>query len=85
VRFVYDVDQSDAAGDDVQNLVAEVVAVLRQKDVDLRTRPQPHVWSPLEYGCHVRDMLLVQRERVLTARRMNRVEPCDPTQTRLAA
>jgi S-DNA-T family DNA segregation ATPase FtsK/SpoIIIE len=33
----------------------------------LRTRPAPEVWSPLEYACHVRDVLLVQRERVLLA------------------
>jgi DinB superfamily len=24
---------------------------------DVRRRPAPHVWSPLEYGCHVRDVL----------------------------
>ena len=30
------------------------------------------MWSPLEYACHVRDMLLVQRERVLAARRLDR-------------
>jgi DinB superfamily len=23
---------------------------------DVRTRPTPGVWSPLEYGCHVRDV-----------------------------
>ena len=23
---------------------------------DVRRRPAPHVWSPLEYGCHVRDV-----------------------------
>ena len=39
---------------------------------DLRTRRQPQTWSPLEYGCHLRDVLLVQRERVLTARRVDR-------------
>jgi S-DNA-T family DNA segregation ATPase FtsK/SpoIIIE len=31
------------------------------------TRPEPSVWSVLEYGCHVRDVLIVQRERVLLA------------------
>jgi hypothetical protein len=36
---------------------------------DLRQRPAPEVWSALEYACHVRDVLLVQRERVLLARR----------------
>lgn len=30
-------------------------------------RPAPGVWSALEYGCHVRDVLLVQRDRALLA------------------
>jgi DNA segregation ATPase FtsK/SpoIIIE, S-DNA-T family len=30
-------------------------------------RPEPAVWSALEYTCHVRDMLLVQRERAVAA------------------
>jgi hypothetical protein len=34
-----------------------------------RTRPDPGTWSPLEYACHVRDMLGVQTERVLLAQR----------------
>jgi hypothetical protein len=33
----------------------------------LRAHTRPGSWSPLEYGCHVRDMLAVQRERVLLA------------------
>jgi DNA segregation ATPase FtsK/SpoIIIE, S-DNA-T family len=33
----------------------------------LRIRPSPTVWSALEYGCHVRDVLLVQRDRALLA------------------
>ncbi|MEP7055403.1 MAG: DinB family protein [Actinomycetota bacterium] len=37
------------------------------KDGALRRRPAEGVWSPLEYGCHVRDVLLVQRERILLA------------------
>ncbi|WP_329192139.1 MULTISPECIES: DinB family protein [unclassified Streptomyces] len=37
----------------------------------LRQRSSPHVWSPLEYACHMRDVLLVQRERVLAARRLD--------------
>ncbi|MFI9405321.1 DinB family protein [Nocardia sp. NPDC052316] len=35
----------------------------------LRRRPEPDTWSPLEYACHMRDVLLVQRERALAARR----------------
>lgn len=75
--FIYDVSQSAAAEDDVQKLVAEVVAILHDSDVDLRNRSQPGIWSPLEYGCHIRDVLLAQRERVLAARRANRAE-CAP-------
>src|SRR5262249_32516152 len=26
----------------------------------VRTRPEPDVWSPLEYACHLRDVLRVQ-------------------------
>jgi hypothetical protein len=32
-----------------------------------RVRPTPEVWSALEYTCHVRDVLLVQRDRVILA------------------
>jgi S-DNA-T family DNA segregation ATPase FtsK/SpoIIIE len=30
----------------------------------IRTRPEPGIWSALEYACHVRDVFLVQRERL---------------------
>ena len=30
----------------------------------IRTRPEPRVWSALEYACHIRDVFLVQHERV---------------------
>lgn len=33
----------------------------------LRDHPRPASWSPLEYGCHVRDVLRFQRERVALA------------------
>jgi hypothetical protein len=50
--------------------VRDVSGVLRDGDaVALRTRPAPDTWSAHEYGCHLRDVLLVQRERVLLARR----------------
>jgi S-DNA-T family DNA segregation ATPase FtsK/SpoIIIE len=32
-----------------------------------RHRPRPGVWSALEYTCHVRDVLLVQRDRTVQA------------------
>ena len=31
---------------------------------DVRVRPEPKVWSPLEYGCHVRDVCRVFESRV---------------------
>jgi hypothetical protein len=37
-------------------------AVLRRADV--RARPEPQVWSPLEYACHVRDVCRVFESRV---------------------
>jgi len=30
----------------------------------IRARPGPRIWSALEYACHVRDVFLVQRERI---------------------
>ena len=33
----------------------------------LRAHPRPGVWSALEYACHVRDVLSVQRSRVAQA------------------
>ena len=37
-------------------------AVLARPDV--RERPSPAVWSPLEYACHVRDVYVLFAERV---------------------
>jgi DinB superfamily len=42
--------------------------------LDVRTRPEPGVWSALEYGCHVRDVC-----RVFTGRVMLLLEHDDPT------
>jgi hypothetical protein len=75
--FVYDLTRAGAVREDIRDQVAEVVAILGNEDVDLRARRHPGVWSPLEYGCHLRDMLLVQRERVLAARRLERPD-CAP-------
>ena len=65
--FVYD----DVA---IADLPAEIrrwsqtlVDHLPAGDPRLRERPEPEVWSALEYACHVRDMLDVQRGRVAQA------------------
>jgi hypothetical protein len=40
---------------------------LTPDDFVLHTRPSPDQWSPLEYACHVRDVLLMQRDRLYVA------------------
>ena len=68
--FVYDLARAPTAGAEIVELTGHFAAVLVDPTVDVGRRPEPSVWSPLEYGCHVRDVLLVQRERVLDARRV---------------
>ena len=70
--FEYDLTQAPRAGSAIVERVAELVIMLDGPAADPKTRRQPETWSPLEYGCHLRDVLLVQRERVLAARRMDR-------------
>jgi hypothetical protein len=69
--FEYDLAEAPTAGPLTVERVAELALVLSSRRDHLRTRRQLSRWSPLEYGCHVRDMLFVQRERVLAARRMD--------------
>jgi hypothetical protein len=68
--FEYDLATAPAAGSAMVEGVGELVVVLAAEDP--RPRRSPRAWSPLEYGCHLRDVLLVQRERVLAARRTDR-------------
>lgn len=72
----YDETLCTTAGARIEVLTQDVVAALgRASDAELRTRPEPATWSRLEYACHIRDVLLVQRERVLLARRVDDPEP----------
>jgi DinB superfamily len=69
--FTYEnVAISDIA-ETLRDLCDQYVEVLsgpdREKKEDLRTRPAPGVWSAFEYACHVRDVLLIQRDRVILA------------------
>ena len=70
--FDYRLDAAEGAGSAISAGAGRLADLLTQTGVDLRTRRAPDRWSPLEYGCHVRDVLLVQRERVLAARRIER-------------
>ncbi len=67
--FEYDLEQSGLAGASIVEGSLRIGAVLSDPGADVKRRRSPAQWSPLEYGCHVRDVLLVQRERVLLARR----------------
>lgn len=56
---VFDVKRT---GDAIRDQAVRWATVLHQDDAI--TRPRPGVWSPLEYGCHVRDVFKKFDERV---------------------
>jgi hypothetical protein len=66
--FAYELTEAPLAAGSVVDGAKELAALLLLRG-ELRRRRDHAVWSPLEYGCHLRDVLLVQRERVLLARR----------------
>lgn len=68
--FEYELDAAPAVGAAIIDGAAWLANLLDDPPGDLAPRGRPEVWSPLEYCCHVRDVLLVQRERVLAARRV---------------
>ncbi|MFV2039806.1 MAG: DinB family protein [Acidimicrobiales bacterium] len=70
--FTYDLTRAETAGEGIASGVSGLAAILSDPSVDSHRRRQPEQWSPLEYGCHVRDVLTVQRERVLHTRRADR-------------
>lgn len=70
--FEYYLDRAEGAPARIVEGSAAIAGLMRDGHRLMRTRPRPETWSPLEYGCHVRDVLLVQRERVLAARRTDR-------------
>jgi DinB superfamily len=74
--FSFDLHDAEGAGGRIVERAREVVVTLRSRpEAELRARPDATTWSPIEYGCHVRDVLLVQRERLLLARRTDCPEP----------
>ena len=70
--FEYEHDAAPHAGPAIVDTADAIGASLTNGAPEVRRRPSANEWSPLEYGCHVRDVLLVQRERVLAARRTDR-------------
>jgi hypothetical protein len=47
-----------------RSVAERYLAFLVADDHEVRARPEPEVWSPLEYGCHVRDVFTVMSERL---------------------
>jgi hypothetical protein len=52
----------EAVADMVRRSAADWAEVLAGSEI--RSRPAPHVWSPLEYACHVRDVFRLYNERL---------------------
>ena len=69
--FVYDLETPTAAGPHIVVKAAAISAIVASATPTITRRPDADTWSILEYGCHVRDVLLVQRERVLLALRVD--------------
>ncbi|MFD7256284.1 DinB family protein [Streptomyces sp. NPDC059874] len=67
--FEYDLALAPTVSALVKTTAGAYADLLRAEPRVLRRRSAPDVWAPLEYACHVRDVLIVQRERVLAARR----------------
>ena len=70
--FEYRLNEFAGAGHAISAGSARIAADMQQHPDGLGRRIRPDVWSPLEYACHLRDVMLVQRERVLMARRRDR-------------
>jgi ADP-ribose pyrophosphatase YjhB (NUDIX family) len=67
--FAYHEADAPNAAVAIRDGVATFAEVLRTIGDDAaHRRPAADVWSVVEYGCHLRDVLLVQRDRVLQAR-----------------
>lgn len=70
--YTYDLEAAPQAREAIRAGTAQLAGLLTTTEHDaLVRRPAPGVWAPLEYACHLRDMLLTQRERVLLARRVD--------------
>lgn len=66
--FEYEALSPDSVAQTLRSVGARYRSELGHLPEDAaRRRPSPPVWSVQEYACHVRDVLLVQRDRALLA------------------
>jgi hypothetical protein len=67
--FVYEDIPTEEVSGRIKDLGWRYREALTGVDPELAARrPDPQTWSAAEYACHVRDVLLIQRERVVLAR-----------------
>ena len=66
-------DASAITGSDVAGQLRTAIATLRSAVLAPGSdiRPEPTVWSPLEYGCHVRDACIVFGTRLASMRHVS--------------
>lgn len=69
--FEYDLTLASQVSVLAPQYAVKCAELLRAEPSVLRRRTAPQLWSPLEYACHMRDVMLVQRERLLAARRID--------------
>ncbi|HET6875817.1 MAG TPA: DinB family protein [Acidimicrobiales bacterium] len=66
--FVYEQLEADSIGERLRAAPKTYRQAFAQVATErARKRPSPEVWSALEYLCHVRDVLLIQRDRAVLA------------------
>jgi hypothetical protein len=65
--FSYEMERSEVLPWLRSDIAAFIARFSAFSDEFARRRPEPDVWSPLEYACHVRDVLVIQRERIRQA------------------
>jgi len=63
--FDYGSVDPDEVPDRLAEAAGKVTGLLNGDERAVRRRPSADVWSPLEYACHLRDVFLVQRDRVV--------------------
>jgi len=73
--FSFPLERAEQVGPLIVEGAHDVVELLGTTDpLQLRERSDPATWSAHQYACHLRDVLLVQRERVLLAQREDKPE-----------
>ena len=62
--FLYSSVLSNSVAERLRSFSSRFADALTDSNNHLYERPQPEVWSAVEYTCHVRDTFLSQRERL---------------------